>query len=72
MCFCMLDQIFYQLYYFRFQRTFLVFTILFIYLFVCLFVCLFETGFLCVALGPGTHSVEQAALKLRNLPASAS
>ena len=34
-------------------------------LFVCLF---FETGFLC----PGTHSVDQAGLKLRNLPAAAS
>jgi hypothetical protein len=33
----------------------------------------FETGFLCIALGcPGTHSVDQAGLKLRNPPASAS
>ena len=34
----------------------------------------FETGFLCVALAvlELTHSVDQAGLKLRNLPASAS
>ena len=39
-------------------------------LFVCLF---FQTGFLCVALSyPGTHSVDQAVLELRDLPASAS
>jgi hypothetical protein len=40
----------------------------------CLFVCLFvfETGFLRVALAdPGTHSVDQAGLELRNPPASA-
>jgi hypothetical protein len=44
-------------------------------LFVCLiFVCLvyFKTWFLCVCSPgcPGTHSVDQAGLKLRNLPAS--
>jgi hypothetical protein len=33
----------------------------------------FKTGFLCVALTvPGTHSVDQAGLELRNLSASAS
>jgi hypothetical protein len=44
------------------------------FLFVCLFFCFgFEAGFLCVALGcPGTHSVDQAGLELRNPPASAS
>jgi hypothetical protein len=39
-------------------------------LFVCLFVCLFV--FLCSSDCPGTHSVDQAGLELRNLPASAS
>jgi hypothetical protein len=49
---------------------------------VCLFVCLFglvlvlvfETEFLCIALAvlELTHFVDQAGLKLRNLPASAS
>jgi hypothetical protein len=44
------------------------------FFFVCLFLFLFfETGFLCVALScPGTHFVDQAGLKLRNPPASAS
>ena len=37
---------------------------------VCLFVCS-ETGFLCPGC-PGIHSVDQASLELRNLPASAS
>jgi hypothetical protein len=32
----------------------------------------FETGFLCVALAVLEHSVDQAGLELRNLPASAS
>ena len=32
-----------------------------------------ETGFLCIAPGcPGSHSVDQVGLELRNLPASAS
>ena len=31
----------------------------------------FKTGLLCVPGCPGTHSVEQAGLKFRNLPASA-
>jgi hypothetical protein len=40
-----------------------------LFFFVCLFVFwFFETGFLC----PGTYSVDQAGLELRNLPASAS
>jgi hypothetical protein len=34
----------------------------------CLFVCFFKTGFLCVAGCPGTHSVDQAGLELRNPP----
>jgi hypothetical protein len=32
----------------------------------------FETVFLCSLVRPGTHSVDQAGFKLRNLPASAS
>jgi hypothetical protein len=32
----------------------------------------FETGFLCSPGCPGTHSVDQAGLELRNPPASAS
>ena len=40
---------------------------------VCLFVCLFvlRQGFFILPGCPGTHSVDQAGLKLRNLPASA-
>jgi hypothetical protein len=47
---------------------------IFIYLFIYLFIFwIFETGLLCVSPGcPGTHSVDQAGLGLRNLPASAS
>jgi hypothetical protein len=41
----------------------------FFYLFFFFF---FETGFLCSRGCPGTHSVDQAGLELRNLPASAS
>jgi hypothetical protein len=42
-------------------------------LFVCLFVCLFRDRVsLCSPGCPGTHFVDQAVLKLRNLPASAS
>jgi hypothetical protein len=45
--------------------------------FVCLFVCLFVLVFrdrvsLCSPGCPGTHSVDQAGLELRNLPAFAS
>jgi hypothetical protein len=46
--------------------------------FVCLFVCLFvfmvfrDRVSLCSPGCPGTHSVDQAGLELRNLPASAS
>jgi hypothetical protein len=44
-----------------------------IWVFACLFVCLFfETWFLCSAGCPGTHSVDQADLKIRDPPASAS
>jgi hypothetical protein len=51
-----------------------VFVFCFGFLFVCLFVCLFvETGFLFCSPGcPGTHSVDQAGLKLKNPPASTS
>jgi hypothetical protein len=40
----------------------------------CLFVCLFvwDDAFLCNPGCPGTHSVDQAGLKLRNTPASTS
>jgi hypothetical protein len=44
-------------------------------LFICLFVCLFvfrDRVSLCSPDYPGTHSVDQAGLELRNLPASAS
>jgi hypothetical protein len=43
-------------------------------LFVCLFVCLFfrDRVSLCSSACPGTHSVDQAGLELRNMPASAS
>jgi hypothetical protein len=44
-------------------------TIYFIFLFLFLF---FETGFLHIALAVGTHSVDQAGLELRDLPAAAS
>jgi hypothetical protein len=43
--------------------------------YVCLFACLFvfqDRVSLCSPGYPGTHSVDQAGLKLRNLPASAS
>jgi hypothetical protein len=40
---------------------------------VCLFVCLFvDRVSLCSPGCPGTHSVDQAGLRLRNSPASAS
>jgi hypothetical protein len=43
------------------------------FLFVCLFVLFFpDRVSLCSPGCPGTHFVEQAGLKLRNLPASAS
>jgi hypothetical protein len=41
------------------------------YLFVCLFVC-FDRVFMGSLGCSGTHSVDQAGLELRNLPASAS
>jgi hypothetical protein len=41
--------------------------------FVCLFVCLFQDRVsLCSPGCPGTHSVDQVDLQLRNSPASAS
>jgi hypothetical protein len=46
----------------------LLLSVSFVYLFVCLF---FQTGILCVEL-TGTHPVDQASLKLRDPPASAS
>jgi hypothetical protein len=45
--------------------------VLFCFVLFC-FVLFFETGFLCIALAPGTHFVDQAGLELRILPASAS
>jgi hypothetical protein len=54
--------------------TFLKFFLSFVgFLFVCLFVCLFfqDRLSLCSSGCPGTHSVDQAGLELRNLPASA-
>jgi hypothetical protein len=38
----------------------------------CLFVCFRDRVSLCSPGSPGTHSVDQAGLKLRNTPASAS
>jgi hypothetical protein len=45
-----------------------------LFCFVLFLFCFFETGFLCIALAvlELTHSVDQADLELRNLPASAS
>jgi hypothetical protein len=40
--------------------------------FVLFCFCFLETGFLCSPGCPGTHAVDQAGLKLRNSPASAS
>jgi hypothetical protein len=45
---------------------------LFVCLFLFLFFWFFETGFFCSPGCPGTHSVDQAGLELRNPPASAS
>ena len=49
----------------------IVLFVLFSYLFVC---CFYKVGFLCVTLEfcTGIHSVDQAGLELRDLPASAS
>jgi hypothetical protein len=52
-----------------FSFSFFLFFFFFLLLFVCL---LLETGFLCLPCCPGTHSIDQAGLELRNLPASAS
>jgi hypothetical protein len=47
--------------------------VLFCFVLFCFVLFCFETGFsLCSPSCPGTHSVDQAGLKLRNLPASAS
>jgi hypothetical protein len=43
-----------------------------LFLFVCLFVCFQDRVSLCSPGCPGTHSVDQAGLELRNPPASAS
>jgi hypothetical protein len=53
---------------------FFVFVFLVFFVFVCLFVCLFfqDRVSLYSPGCPGTHFVDQAGLKLRNLPASAS
>ena len=53
--------------------TFLFCSVLFCFLFVCLFGWLVFRGrvSLCGPGCPGTHSVDQAGLELRNLPASA-
>jgi hypothetical protein len=45
------------------QEFFFVVVVLFCF-------CFFETGFLCSSGCPGTHSVDQADLELRNSPAS--
>jgi hypothetical protein len=51
---------------------FLTMTLLVYRSFVCLFVCFLDRASLCSPGCPGTHSVDQAGLELRNLPASAS
>jgi hypothetical protein len=43
-----------------------------VFLFVLFFCCFRDRVSLCSPGCPGTHSVDQAGLKLRNLPASAS
>jgi hypothetical protein len=48
-----------------------VYFIYLFYLFVC-FVLFRNRVFLCISGCPGTHSVDQAVLELRNLPASTS
>jgi hypothetical protein len=44
--------------------------LLIVCLFVCLFVCFLRQGFFVSPGCPGTHSVDQAGLELRNPPAS--
>ena len=51
----------------KMQQAFFFVVVLFCFVFV-----FFETGFLCSSGCPGTHSVDQADLELRNSPASAS
>jgi hypothetical protein len=50
-----------------FREQYFVVVVVFLFCFV-----FFKTGFLCSHACSGTHSVDQAGLKLRNLPASAS
>jgi hypothetical protein len=55
------------------SKYFFVVVVLFclvVFLFVCLFVCLRQVS-LCSSGCPGSHSVGQAGLELRNPPASA-
>ena len=55
------------------SQTYEVYQNLIFCLFGFLFFPFFKTGFLCVGWGwPGTHSVDQSGLELRNPPASAS
>jgi hypothetical protein len=54
------------------QGKYLAIFILFIYLFIYLFLVFQDRVSLCIPGCPGTHSVDQAGLELRNLPASAS
>jgi hypothetical protein len=47
-------------------------THIYIYLFFIFYFLFFKTWFLCSLGCPGTYSVDQAGLELRNLPASVS
>jgi hypothetical protein len=53
----------------------------YMYVYMCMYVCMYRYVFVCVCVDkvslyspgcPGTHSVDQAGLELRNPPASAS
>jgi hypothetical protein len=69
-------QIFHKIYFYDVSLVPVPLRAFYIYLFVCLFVCLFLVFWDRVSLYspgcPGTHFVDQAGLKLRNLSASAS
>jgi hypothetical protein len=52
--------------------SFLFFSFFFFFWFLVFGFWFFETGFLCSPGCPGTHSVDQGGLELRNPPASAS
>jgi len=56
------------------KHLFILFYFILFYfiLFYLSFLSFSKSGFLCVALAPGTHSVDQAGLQLRNPPVSAS